>query len=57
MDKFMNEVFTREKLMAEPGLRNNIFLWLMQYVDIAGYARMRDKNIPEVSLGTDNTIE
>jgi ribosomal protein S18 acetylase RimI-like enzyme len=57
MDKFMNEVFTRDNLMAELNLPDNIFL--LAYVDneIAGYVRMRDQNIPEVPLGTNNIIE
>ncbi len=57
MDKFMNEVFTREKLMAEPDLPNNIFLLAYTGKEVAGYARMRDKNIPETPLETDNIIE
>ena len=57
MDKFMNEVFTREKLMAELDMPGNIFLLAYAGDDIGGYVRMRDKNIPEVSLGTDNIIE
>jgi ribosomal protein S18 acetylase RimI-like enzyme len=57
MDKFMNEVFSREKLMAELDFPNNIFLIAYTGNEVAGYVRMRDKNIPEVSLGTGNIIE
>jgi ribosomal protein S18 acetylase RimI-like enzyme len=57
MDKFMNEVFTREKLMAELYLPDNIFLLAYKGNEVAGYVRMRDRNIPEASLGTDNIIE
>jgi len=57
MDKFMNEVFTREKLMTELDMPDNIFLLAYADGSVAGYVRMRDKNIPEVSLGTDNIIE
>jgi diamine N-acetyltransferase len=57
MDKFMNEVFTHEKLMAEPDLPNNIFLLAYTGNEVAGYVRMRDKNISEISLETDNIIE
>src|SRR3982750_466155 len=57
MDKFMNEVFTREKLMAELDLPDNIFLLAYKNNEVAGYVRMRDKYIPEVSLNTDNVIE
>lgn len=57
MEKFMNEVFTRERLMDELNLPNNIFL--LAYIDNkpAGYVRMRDKAIPEAELGSDNIIE
>jgi len=57
MDKFMNEVFTHERLMAELHLPDNIFL--LAYADevVAGYVRLRDKNIPETSLYTNNVIE
>ncbi len=57
MDKFMNEVFTREKLMAELDLPNNIFLLAYTGKEVAGYVRMCDKNIPETPLETDNVIE
>jgi ribosomal protein S18 acetylase RimI-like enzyme len=57
IDKFMNEVFTREKLMSELNLPDNIFLLAYTGDEVAGYVRMRDKNIPETSLGTDNIIE
>jgi ribosomal protein S18 acetylase RimI-like enzyme len=53
----MNEVFTREKLIAEVGLPNNIFLLACKGNEPAGYVRMRDKSMPEVSLGTDSIIE
>ena len=57
MDKFMNEVFTHEGLMAELDLPNNIFLLAYAGDEVAGYVRLRDKNIPEVSLNTGNVIE
>ena len=57
MDKFMNEVFTREKLIAEVGAPGNIFLLAYNNDEPAGYVRMRDKSIPEEPLGTDNVIE
>ena len=57
MDKFMNEVFTREKLIAELDLPDNIFLIAYARNDVAGYVRLRDRNIPEVSPGTGNVIE
>ena len=57
MDKFMNEVFTREKLIAELDLPSNIFLLAYTGNEVAGYMCMRDKNIPETPLETDNVIE
>ena len=57
MNKFMNEVFTSEKLMAEFDLPDNIFLLAYNGNAIAGYVRMRDKTEPEISLGTSNVIE
>jgi len=57
MDKFMNDVFAREKLMAELDLPDNIFLLAYTGNEIAGYARMCDKHVPETSLGTHNVIE
>lgn len=57
MDKYMNEVFIREKLMTEPDLPNNIFLLAYAGNEVAGYVRLRDKHIPETPLGTDNVIE
>ena len=57
MDKFIDEVFSYEKLLAELDLPNNIFLLAYADDEVAGYVRMRDKNIPETSLATDNIIE
>ena len=57
MDKFMNEVFTAEKLMAEFEQPGSIFLLAYAENEVAGYVRLRDKNLPEISLGTDNIIE
>ncbi len=57
MAKFMNEIFTQEKLIAELDLPDNIFLLAYDGDEVAGYVRMRDKNMPEINLGTDNIIE
>ena len=47
MDKFMNVQFNREKLMAEVGRPDHIFL-LAYYNDIiAGYACLRETEIPK----------
>lgn len=56
MEKFMNEQFTREKLMGELYDPNSIFLLAIVDEDIAGYARMREvSNPPE--LGDRPAIE
>ena len=57
MDKFMNEVLDREKLMAELDFPDNIFLLAFKGDAPAGYVKMRDKSIPEETLGTDNLME
>jgi diamine N-acetyltransferase len=46
MDKFMNEQFTREKLMAETKDPGNIFLLAFTDKDPVGYCKMRDWNGP-----------
>ncbi len=56
MDRFLNEQFTREKLIAETEDPDSIFL--LAYLDgkLAGYARMRESDyLPEP--GTVNAIE
>lgn len=42
MDKFMNEVFTREALIREVGAPGNIFLLALAGNEPVGYVRMRD---------------
>jgi ribosomal protein S18 acetylase RimI-like enzyme len=42
MDLFMNERFTKEALMKEVGVEENIFLLAFINDVVAGYARMRD---------------
>ncbi|MBS1598702.1 MAG: GNAT family N-acetyltransferase [Bacteroidetes bacterium] len=56
MDKFMNEQFTREALMAEVGVPGNIFLLAYLAGEALGYVRMRkSENPPE--LGDEPAIE
>lgn len=55
MDKFLDEQFTHEALMAEVGAEGNIFLLAYAGDTAAGYARMREKSI--APLGTSNAIE
>jgi len=56
MDKLMDEKFTKEMLMREVGARDNIFLLAFDGEEIAGYARLRENNVPP-GLGTSNAIE
>ena len=47
MDKFMNEQFTREKLINEVGADDNIFLVAELNGETVGYARMREVPNPD----------
>lgn len=47
MDKFLNEQFTKGKLMMEVGQPENIFLLAYLDDEIAGYAKLRDGNRPD----------
>jgi ribosomal protein S18 acetylase RimI-like enzyme len=51
MDKFMNEQFTKEKLVAEVAAPGNIFLLAYEGNETAGYTRLRDNNNPEKLKG------
>jgi diamine N-acetyltransferase len=46
MDKFMNEQFTREKLMEEVGAAGNIFLLAYMGDEVVAYARLRETTNP-----------
>jgi len=48
MEKFLNEQFTREKLMEEVGAKGNIFLLAYEGDEVAGYARLRETPNPVV---------
>ncbi len=56
MDKFMNQQFTREKLMKEVGADKNIFLVAEVDGETLGYARLRQVPNPE-ELNNMDTIE
>lgn len=56
MDMFMNEQFTREKLMQEVGAPGNIFLLAYEGNEPVGYVRMRENNNPPELEGKE-TIE
>ena len=56
MDKFMNEQFSREMLIAEVGAPGNIFI-VAEHNDLpAGYVRLRENNNPPELKGME-TIE
>jgi len=59
MEKFMNESFNKELLMAEVGAPGNIFLLAYpgnKSNEVIGYARLRENNNPGV-LKDLNTLE
>lgn len=56
MDKFMNEQFSKESLMAEVGDAGNIFLIAYLDEEPVGYTLMRESNSPK-ELGSADTIE
>lgn len=51
MDKFMTESFSMEKLMAEVGMPEYIFLVAMLNNDLAGYAKLSNSKNPEALHG------
>ena len=51
MEKFLNEQFTREKLMEEVGAPGNIFLLAYDGNEAVGYARMRETPNPVLLEG------
>lgn len=56
MDKFLNEQFTKGRLMLEVGAKQNIFLLAYEDNNIAGYVKLRDERVP-LSLGSLSAIE
>jgi ribosomal protein S18 acetylase RimI-like enzyme len=46
MDKFLNEQFTKGKLMLEVGTSENTFLLAYYNEQIAGYVKLRDSRMP-----------
>ena len=56
MDKFLNEQFTKGKLMMEVGARENIFLLAYFKEEIAGYVKLRDARTPKL-LGDVDGLE
>ena len=56
MDKFLNEQFTRGKLMMEVGAPENIFLLAQFNEEVAGYVKLRDARSPAM-LANMNGLE
>jgi diamine N-acetyltransferase len=56
MDKFLNQQFTKGRLIMEVGAKENIFLLAYNGSDIAGYVKIRDERIP-LNLGNANALE
>lgn len=56
MDKFLNQQFTRGKLILEVGDPGNIFLLAYQGKEVAGYAKLRDARPPQ-ALSTEKALE
>lgn len=56
MDKFLNQQFTKGRLMMEVGAKENVFLLAYDDDKIAGYVKMRDERIP-LSLGNICALE
>jgi len=50
MDKFLNETFTRDKLMEEVGTPGNTFLLAYDGDEAVGYVRMRDATDPKLLI-------
>lgn len=51
MDKFMNEQFTREKLIDEVRQPWHMFFLAFVHDEPVGYAKLRDGSVPPVLLG------
>jgi ribosomal protein S18 acetylase RimI-like enzyme len=56
MDKFLNQQFTKGKLILEVGAKANIFLLAYDGNDVAGYVKLRDERVP-LSMGNANAME
>ena len=56
MDKFLNEQFTKGKLMLEVGTPENIFLLALLEDEVAGYVKLRESKKP-LMLSNMNAME
>jgi ribosomal protein S18 acetylase RimI-like enzyme len=56
MDKFLNQQFTKGRLMLEVGTKANTFLLAYDNDQVAGYVKLRDERVP-LSMGNVNAME
>ena len=56
MDKFLNQQFTKGKLILEVGAKQNIFLLAYNGDSVAGYVKIRDDRVP-LSMGKVSALE
>jgi diamine N-acetyltransferase len=56
MDKFLNQQFTKGRLMLEVGSAENTFLLAYKDNEVAGYVKLREANVPK-SLNNSNALE
>jgi ribosomal protein S18 acetylase RimI-like enzyme len=56
MHKFLNQQFTKGKLIMEVGARGNIFLLAYDDDSIAGYVKIRDERVPP-GMGSVSALE
>lgn len=56
MDKFLNQQFTKGKLILEVGAKGNIFLLAYSGDQIAGYVKIRDERVP-LNMGDVSALE
>jgi ribosomal protein S18 acetylase RimI-like enzyme len=56
MNKFLNEQFTKGRLMLEVGAPGNYFFLAFFDNEIAGYVKLRDSKVPK-SLGSEKALE
>ena len=56
MDKFLEEQFTRGRLIMEVGAKENTFLLAYAGEEVAGYVKLRDGKRPK-TLGTEPALE
>jgi ribosomal protein S18 acetylase RimI-like enzyme len=56
MDKFLNQQFTKGKLIMEVGAKGNTFLLAYDSNEVAGYVKLRDERVP-LSMGNVTALE